>query len=78
VRGRLVPQDPNDEPASELLRRIAKEKAQRIKAEQFQEPRSFIKIARRIAVYSCPALGMGASDRHCKTELWVCVPLGSI
>lgn len=27
VRGKLVPQDPNDEPASELLKLIAKEKA---------------------------------------------------
>src|SRR6476646_10454495 len=27
VRGKLVPQDANDEPASELLKRIAKEKA---------------------------------------------------
>ena len=27
VRGKLVPQDPNNEPASELLKRIAKEKA---------------------------------------------------
>ena len=32
VRGKLVPQDPNDEPASELLKRIAKEKAQLVKA----------------------------------------------
>jgi type I restriction enzyme S subunit len=31
VRGLLVPQDPNDEPASELLKKIAAEKAQLIK-----------------------------------------------
>jgi type I restriction enzyme, S subunit len=31
VRGRLVPQDPNDEPASELLKRIQTEKARLIK-----------------------------------------------
>ena len=30
VRGKLVEQDPNDEPASELLTRIAKEKAKRL------------------------------------------------
>ena len=30
VRGRLVPQDPNDEPASELLKRIKVEKARLI------------------------------------------------
>ena len=32
VRGKLVPQDPNDEPASELLKRIAEEKARLVKA----------------------------------------------
>ena len=32
VRGKLVEQDPNDEPAAELLKRIAKEKARRVKA----------------------------------------------
>ena len=32
VRGKLVPQDPNDEPASELLKRIAKEKTRLVKA----------------------------------------------
>ena len=32
VRGKLVPQDPKDEPASELLKRIAKEKARLVNA----------------------------------------------
>ena len=31
VRGMLVPQDPSDEPASELLKRIAAEKAKLVK-----------------------------------------------
>ena len=31
VRGKLVPQDPQDEPASEMLKRIAKEKARLVK-----------------------------------------------
>ena len=32
VRGKLVEQDPNDEPAAELLKRIAAEKARLVQA----------------------------------------------
>ena len=39
VRGKLVPQDPNDEPAEELLKRIAKEKARLVKAGDLRKPR---------------------------------------
>ena len=41
VRGKLVPQDPNDEPASELLKRIAVEKARLVKAGVIRKPKSF-------------------------------------
>ena len=37
VRGKLVPQDPNDEPASELLKRIATEKARLVKAGEIRD-----------------------------------------
>ena len=39
VRGKLVPQDPNDEPASELLKRIAAEKARLVKAGKIRKPK---------------------------------------
>ena len=39
VRGKLVEQDPNDEPASELLKRIAAEKARLVKAEVIKRPK---------------------------------------
>ncbi|MFT6402331.1 MAG: type I restriction enzyme S subunit [Glaciecola sp.] len=37
VQGKLVPQDPNDEPASELLKRIAAEKEQLIKDKKIKK-----------------------------------------
>ena len=40
VRGKLVPQDPSDEPASELLKRIAKEKARLVKAGEIRTPKA--------------------------------------
>ena len=39
VRGKLVPQDPNDEPASELLKRIAAEKKRMVEAGEIRKPR---------------------------------------
>jgi type I restriction enzyme S subunit len=40
VRGKLVPQDQKDEPASELLKRIAKEKAWLMKAGEMRTPKA--------------------------------------
>jgi type I restriction enzyme S subunit len=40
VRGKLVPQDANDEPASELLKRIAKEKARLVKTGEIRTPKA--------------------------------------
>jgi type I restriction enzyme S subunit len=39
VRGKLVPQDAGDEPASELLKRIAREKARLVKAGEIRKPK---------------------------------------
>ena len=41
VRGKLVPQDPNDEPASELLKRIVAEKASLVKAGEIKREKPF-------------------------------------
>jgi len=44
VRGKLVPQDPNDEPAAELLKRIAKEKARLAKAGEIRKEKPLTPI----------------------------------
>ena len=44
VRGKLVEQDPDDEPASELLKRVAAEKARLVKAGEIKKPKP-LKIA---------------------------------
>ena len=45
VRGKLVPQDPNDEPASVLLERIAAEKEKLIKEKKIKKPKKLPEIA---------------------------------
>ena len=45
VRGKLVPQDQNDEPASVLLERIAAEKAQLVKHKKIKKPKALPEIS---------------------------------
>jgi type I restriction enzyme S subunit len=45
VRGKLVPQDASDEPASELLKRIAAEKALLVKAGEIRNPKPISGLA---------------------------------
>ncbi|QYJ88844.1 restriction endonuclease subunit S [Shewanella halotolerans] len=45
VRGKLVPQDPSDEPASVLLERIAQEKAQLIKDKKIKRSKKLSPVA---------------------------------
>ncbi len=44
VRGKLVEQDPNDEPASVLLERIAEEKARLVKEGKIKKPKELLPI----------------------------------
>lgn len=54
VRGKLVPQDPNDEPASELLKRIAKERDELVKSKVIRKPKALDKIARTKTPFDLP------------------------
>ncbi|EIV8495149.1 restriction endonuclease subunit S [Vibrio vulnificus] len=45
VMGKLVPQDPNDEPATKLLERIAEEKAQLVKEKKIKKQKALSPIA---------------------------------
>jgi hypothetical protein len=59
VRGKLVPQDPNDEPASELLKRIAAEKAELVKQGKLKSRSRCRKLVRMRNRLSCRRVGVG-------------------
>lgn len=63
VRGKLVPQDPKDEPASELLKRIAKEKVRLVKAGKIKEAKSL-------------SLADANGSRQDLPAIWKWVPFG--
>ena len=54
VRGKLVPQDPTDEPASVLLERIATEKAQLIKDKKIKKPSDYSEITNDETPFELP------------------------
>ncbi|AYL78286.1 restriction endonuclease subunit S [Citrobacter freundii] len=54
VRGKLVPQDPNDEPASELLKRIATEKAELVKQGKIKKQKQLPEISEEEKPFELP------------------------
>lgn len=54
VRGKLVPQDSNDEPASELLKRIAAEKAELVKLGKIKKPKPLPEISEEEKPFELP------------------------
>ena len=72
VRGKLVPQDPNDEPASELLKRIKKEKARLVKAKEIRKPKK-LPIIDEIP-YPIPLLWFWTRIRKITSDRGQCKP----
>ena len=54
VRGKLVPQDPNDEPASDLLKRIQTEKARLISEGKIKKDKPLLQIIDEEKIFSLP------------------------
>lgn len=54
VMGKLVPQDPNDEPASELLKRIEQEKAQLVKEGKIKKQKPLPPVGDEEKPYALP------------------------
>lgn len=65
VRGKLVPQDPSDEPASVLLERIAAEKARLVKEGKIKKPKALPQVSEQDKPFELP-------------EGWVITRLGEI
>src|SRR5690606_19856002 len=65
VMGKLVPQDPSDEPASELLERMSVGKAELIRAGMLKAPKSLPNIRPEETPYELP-------------QTWAWVRLGEV
>lgn len=54
VRGKLVPQDPNDEPASELLKKIEGEKKQLVKSGKIKKEKPLLEVGDAEKIFDLP------------------------
>ncbi|ELA9824780.1 restriction endonuclease subunit S, partial [Vibrio parahaemolyticus] len=77
VRGKLVPQDPNDEPASVLLERIAAEKAELVKEKIIRKSKSLPVVSKKEQPFVLPKgwvwerlgnIGIGATGKTPSTK----------
>ncbi|HEJ9531099.1 TPA: restriction endonuclease subunit S [Proteus mirabilis] len=83
VRGKLVPQDPNDEPASELLKRIAAEKAELVKQGKIKKQKPLPEISEDEKPFELPQgwewcriieiaqVGTGATPSRDNPDYWL-------
>lgn len=55
VRGKLVPQDPSDEPAGELLKRVAEEKSRLVAEGKIKKQKALAEIAEEEEPFELPA-----------------------
>ncbi len=67
VRGLLVPQDPNDEPASELLKKIATEKARLVKEGKIKQGKLLPPITDEQVPFQLPTGWSVARLAACRT-----------
>ena len=72
VRGKLVEQNSNDEPASELLKRIAAEKVRLVKARKIKRPKPLPEIDKEI--YDLPSSWIWTPIRQIASERGQTVP----
>ena len=72
VRGKLVPQDPDDEPASELLKRIAKEKARLVETGEIKRLKRLPPIDE--IPYSLPPSWRWTRIREITNDRGQCIP----
>ena len=72
VMGKLVPQDPSDEPASELLKRITEEKAQLVAEGKLKKQKSLAEISDEEKPFSLPAKWCWARAEHVSLSIVDC------